>query len=614
MKRSNDYAQHDAFKKPRVAQGYNNSHNNSGLGGPSADIYGANSYGANPVMMGGYGQMGGSSSGGSQYGGQYGSDLSQSLNAPYQQFTTPSFGANYGHGFQMSFPPATSAGSTGSRTVYLGNVSAESTIEDVLNLVRNGIVENARLLPEKSCAFISFLDSASANAFHYDATSRKLELAGQELRVGWGKPSPVPPQVLQAVQQGATRNVFLGGVDESVTEQSLRADFSQFGTIDTIKVLREKSIAFVHFSNIGNAMKAIAALSQDSRYSRRRMNYGKDRCAKKTVNGTPGMPNAFAFGGAGYSQYGSSMPLSFNPNFDRFPQQGGRSNFGHGNNHLNNGGNSHHNFNNGNANSMNNNNNGALMSGPFTAQGNRTVYLGNIGPDTTCEDLCNAIRGGILNNIRYFPAKHIAFVSFVDPQAANNFFNQCNHQGVMVKSRRLKAGWGQNMHALPLPVIQALQTGATRNVYLGSIDEGFTEERLRHDFAEFGEIEMVNILQDKNCGFVNYTNILSAVKAVDGIRRNPAYEKVKINFGKDRCGNPPKMNNNSNSHSNHSNNNSNNHNNNNNNRSNHSVNHMQDESNGQDHEASQGVQAKIEDSPSDIKAFEEDEDMFQIGV
>lgn len=628
MKRSNDYAQHDAFKKPRVAQGYNNSHSNSVMGGSSADIYGGSGYGSNPMMLGGYGQMGNSSggSGASPYGGQYGTDLSQTLNTPYQQFTTPSFAANYGHGFQMSFPPGAGAGSAGSRTVYLGNVPAESSIEDVLNLVRNGIVENARLLPEKSCAFVSFLDSASANAFHHDASSRKLELAGQELRVGWGKPSPVPPQVLQAIQQGATRNVFLGGVDDSVTEQTLRADFSQFGLIDTIKVLREKNIAFVHFSNIGNAMKAIAALSQDSRYSRRRMNYGKDRCAKKTANGTPGMPNAFAFGGPSYSQYGSSMPLSFNPNFDRFPQQAGRmgglgggSNFGHGNNHHNNNGiNNHHSLNNNTGNNMNNNHNGgngALLNGPLTAQGNRTVYLGNISPDTTCEDLCNAIRGGILNNIRYFPAKHIAFVSFVDPQAANNFFNLCNHQGVMVKSRRLKAGWGQNMHALPLPVIQALQTGATRNVYLGSIDEGFTEERLRHDFAEFGEIEMVNILQDKNCGFVNYTNILSAVKAVDGIRRNPAYEKVKVNFGKDRCGNPPKMNNN-NSNSNGSNNN----NNNGSNRSNHSHSHSnsnsnnQDDSNNQGREGSNGANVKVEDSPSDIKAFEEDEDMFQIGA
>ncbi|KAG0205612.1 hypothetical protein BGX33_007849 [Mortierella sp. NVP41] len=621
MKRSNDYAQHDAFKKPRVAQGYNNSHSHSGggMGGSSSDMYGSGGYGANPMMMGGYGQMGGGSGG--QYGSQYGGDLSQSLPSPYQQFTTPTFGAAYGNTpFQMSFPPNAGANNGGSRTVYIGNVPAEATIEDILNLVRNGIVENARLLPEKNCAFVSFLDSASANAFHHEAHARKLEFAGQELRVGWGKPSPVPPQVAQAVQQGATRNVFIGGVDDSVTEQSLRADFSQFGVIDTVKVLREKSIAFVHFTNIGNAIKSIAALSQDPRYTRRRMNYGKDRCAKNKTPGTPSMPNAFSFGGPAYPQYGS--PMSFNPNFDRFPQGGGRmggmgggSNYGHGNNNHNN--NLHSNSNNnsisGNGNNMiGGNNNSSMFGGAYSAQGNRTVYLGNIGPDTTCEDLCNAIRGGILNNIRYFPAKHIAFVSFVDPQAATNFYNQANHQGITVKTRRLKAGWGQNMHSLPMAVIQALQNGATRNVYLGSIDEGFTEERLRHDFSEYGEIEMVNILQDKNCGFVNFTNILSAVKAVDGIRKNPAYEKVKINFGKDRCGNPPKMMNNNNGSgsgngSHHS-------------RGNHhSSNNGQGHSNGdgnneQEQEGSHGAQPRIEDSPSDIKAFEEDEDMFQISA
>jgi hypothetical protein len=43
------------------------------------------------------------------------------------------------------------------------------------------------------------------------------------------------------------------------------------------------------------------------------------------------------------------------------------------------------------------------------AQGlNRTVYLGNIHPETTTEDLCNAIRGGVLQSIRYMQDKHIA--------------------------------------------------------------------------------------------------------------------------------------------------------------------------------------------------------------
>ena len=46
------------------------------------------------------------------------------------------------------------------------------------------------------------------------------------------------------------------------------------------------------------------------------------------------------------------------------------------------------------------------MAGPGGL--NRTVYLGNIHPETTTEDLCNAIRGGVLQSIRYMQDKHIA--------------------------------------------------------------------------------------------------------------------------------------------------------------------------------------------------------------
>ena len=39
---------------------------------------------------------------------------------------------------------------------------------------------------------------------------------------------------------------------------------------------------------------------------------------------------------------------------------------------------------------------------------NRTIYLGNIHPETTTEDLCNAVRGGVLQSVRYMQDKHIA--------------------------------------------------------------------------------------------------------------------------------------------------------------------------------------------------------------
>lgn len=101
---------------------------------------------------------------------------------------------------------------------------------------------------------------------------RRLKLHDNDLKIGWGKPSPVSPPVLLAVQQfGATRNVsfsllifrslrvilliqipsidnatlcfvydqvYLGNLPETVTEQSLRDELSRFGPIDQVKIVR----------------------------------------------------------------------------------------------------------------------------------------------------------------------------------------------------------------------------------------------------------------------------------------------------------------------------------------------------------------------------------------
>ena len=74
------------------------------------------------------------------------------------------------------------------RTVYLGNIPSEALAEEILNNVRTGPIESIRILPEKNCAFISFLDVPSAQIFHTDATLRKLSIGGQEVKIGWGKP------------------------------------------------------------------------------------------------------------------------------------------------------------------------------------------------------------------------------------------------------------------------------------------------------------------------------------------------------------------------------------------------------------------------------------------
>ncbi|KAH9855891.1 hypothetical protein C2E23DRAFT_882655 [Lenzites betulinus] len=403
---------------------------------------------------------------------------------------------------------------TTARTVYVGNLPATASVDELLNLVHFGPLESIRVLPEKSCVFLSFLDGSTAAAFHADALIKKLSLHGQELKIGWGKPSPVPSQVALAIQQSnASRNVYLGGLDETMTEEQLRDDLSRFGLIDQVKIVRDKNIGFVHFLSISTATKVVNTLPTEPAWAGKRVNYGKDRCAyiPKSQQAAAQAAQAAAAQSlvaqsAALSPLSSGNPFAspLSPYMPFSPD--------------------------------------ALQSLASGQSLNRTVYLGNIHPETTTEDLCNAIRGGVLQSLRYMQDKHIAFVTFVDPAAALTFFQVASYQGLTLNNRRLKIGWGKNSGPLPPALALAVHSGATRNVYVGNIEDfdTFTEEKLRRDFGEFGEIELVNFLKEKNCSFVNFTNISNAIKAIDGVKNKPDYANLRIAHGKDRCANPPR--------------------------------------------------------------------------
>ncbi|KAL7267752.1 hypothetical protein RUND412_009646 [Rhizina undulata] len=447
-----------------------------------------------------------------------GNPLSPTFGVNASGLTSPTgFAPQYATYYPQNSPTATSpmAATPGmiagtSRTVYLGNIPPETTAEEILGHVRSGQIESVRLLPDKNCAFISFLDSSSATHFHSDAILKKLSIRGQDVKVGWGKPSQVPTSVALAVQQsGASRNVYLGNLPEDVAEDELREDLGKFGPIDTIKIVREKAIGFVHFLSIGNAIKAVSQLPQEPKWqSPRRVYYGKDRCAY--VSKTQQQNAAQYLGIApGYSHVLNSADRELISS--ALAQQSVAAAAV------------------------------ATSAGGMNNLGNRTVYLGNIHPETTIEEICNVVRGGLLHHIRYIPDKHICFVTFIDPTSAASFYALSNIQGLMIHNRRLKIGWGKHSGALPPAIALAVSGGASRNVYVGNLDEAWSEERLRQDFSEYGEIELVNTLREKSCAFVNFTNIANAIKAIEAVRGREEYKRFKINFGKDRCGNPPRQ-------------------------------------------------------------------------
>ncbi|GAA5889044.1 hypothetical protein JCM5296_007148 [Sporobolomyces johnsonii] len=444
--------------------------------------------------------------------------------SPFMNMMSPMMGSPQmgGNGFGMSYPisahgqnnmPGMGATQTPTgRTVYVGNLPSDASVDELLSQVRFGPIESIRILPEKSCAFISFLDPTTAAAFHSDALMRKIRLHDHDLKIGWGKPSAVSANVLAAVQQsGATRNVYIGNLDESVTEQTLRDDLSKFGPIDQVKIVRDKNIGFVHFLSIATAIKVVQNLPQEPEYAGRRVAYGKDRTAYVPKNQHQQQQHNMAAAAMGSmaANYGGFGGLGFGS-----PGLGGFDGpFGMGQN-----------------------------GDPNAQPGNRTIYLGNIHPEVTIEEICNIIRGGILQQIRYIPDKHICFVTFVDPHCALAFYQTASFQGIALHNRRLKVGWGKHSGPTSPGIAMVVQAGGSRNVYVGNIEdfEVYSEDKLRKDFGEYGEIELINSLKEKQCSFVNFTNITNAIKAIEGIKQHPDYQHLKISYGKDRCGGAPR--------------------------------------------------------------------------
>lgn len=143
---------------------------------------------------------------------------------------------------------------------------------------------------------------------------------------------------------------------------------------------------------------------------------------------------------------------------------------------------------------------------------------------------------------------------FVDPAAALSFFRHSEQNPITIGGRRLRVGWGKALTPVSPKLLQDVQQGASRNVYLGQITDFdfFNAEKLRADFGEYGgelifwiqltlDIELINFFKEKHAAYVNFTSIEAAQKAIAGIKSHDDYATLRIAHGKDRCGYPPRQ-------------------------------------------------------------------------
>lgn len=454
------------------------------------------------------------------------------------------------------------------RSIYLGGIDPTTTSEEILSQVTCGLIDSIKILHEKGCAFISFVDPASARIFFREANMGRFVIRDREIKVGWGKPKPLPQEVLHAIEGGATRNVFVGGLDETMTEAFFRKEFERFGEVEHLKVIYDKKVAFIHFSSLNSALKCVSTIQKEPAFSRCKVNYGKDRCNRRMPYAPMDMmvpPPAMVghMHPAAGVHHAGPMPGMNGPhphahhhhhNAENINSHAGLNGFGpgslalpaqvprvpspHSNGHA-----YPYAADRGHYALPMPNMAGYPPADPLASRGAfagpvpRTVYIGGIDATTTAAELCEYIKGGMLDNIKVMPEKNCAFVTFVYPEGAQLFFEFAS-QGFLLKGRQVKVGWGKPSN-IPQEILNAAQRGASRNVYLGSLDDSVTSQRLYDDLSFYGVIESIFFLEDKRCAFVSFTSLLSALKAVEGMAVSPKYQHLRVNYAKDNCAKVP---------------------------------------------------------------------------
>lgn len=186
------------------------------------------------------------------------------------------------------------------RSLWIGNLDVNATSESLLKVFAPyGAIESLRMLPEKTCAFVNFMDKADAIRARDDVLNR---LGGQvselsetaPVRIGFGKidsaptgpststvaPTPPglvftngsititqpPPSNIDAANNGdqstlPTRALWIGSIPNTTSSATLLQIFSPFGPVESARVLTHKSCGFVNFERLDSAISARNALN-----------------------------------------------------------------------------------------------------------------------------------------------------------------------------------------------------------------------------------------------------------------------------------------------------------------------------------------------------------------
>ncbi|CAO3651859.1 unnamed protein product [Mucor hiemalis] len=164
----------------------------------------------------------------------------------------------------------------------------------------------------------------------------------------------------------------------------------------------------------------------------------------------------------------------------------------------------------------------------------RSLWVGNIDHTVTIELLTQVFSAfGPIESVRLLVEKECGFVNFFQVEDAIRAKDEVlTRLGGRIGNCIVRIGFGKAEAA----VTETNVLQPTRALWLGNIPGNTTPTSLQNLFTKYGSIESVRVLSHKNCGFINFETVESAVAARDALLQHEVdaqgFSGARVGFAK----------------------------------------------------------------------------------
>ncbi|OMP03936.1 hypothetical protein COLO4_10090 [Corchorus olitorius] len=133
---------------------------------------------------------------------------------------------------------------TPSNNLWVGNLSGETVDSDLMELFNKyGALDSVTTYSSRSYAFVYFKRVEDAKAAKEALQGTALH--GNPIKIEFARPAK------------PCKNLWVGGISQTLSKEELEEEFSKFGKIEDFKFLRDRNTVFVEYSRMEDASQAM---------------------------------------------------------------------------------------------------------------------------------------------------------------------------------------------------------------------------------------------------------------------------------------------------------------------------------------------------------------------